>query len=519
VLPSLPSLPSLSSTAGRDPAVAGEKAARLARAAAAGLPVLPGWVVPASSSAAAILAGADALAARGRSRAVLTASSWPAPEVAPPGGSRSWVVRSSTPLDGDPRWAGAFASYLDVDDAILGAAVRGCWASVFAADPLGRAAALGVSPGAVRVAALIQPFVRLAAGGIACREPDGTVTVTGVSGSPAGLLAGRRPAADLDPRVVAPASALAQASAGATGDTRVEWGWDGSTTWLLQSSPAPAVEAASVVPAFAGEAPRLLALARTVASFRGSLADELVVPWALGADREVVAEPLSVANPLLALDEARRMAASLTSDVWRLPLDAAIAAADEAARRLLAGDVVELPHSPGTRGRRIMGLLSAVGDHLARAGVLSDARLMWRLSSAEVERALHDGARRSPAVGPDRWEPFVAGVALQYGSRHRGVAAAPGLGAGLVHVVDHAAPPPRAVLAARLPLPQLAPLLWRASAIVTAGGSPAAHLFEVARSLGIAAAAGVDLPDGAVAAVDGGVVAVLPPSAPIAEVA
>lgn len=517
----LPSLPSLSSSAGRDPAFAGEKAARLARAAAAGLPVLPGWVVPASSSAAAILAGADALAARGRSRAVLTASSWPPPEVAPPGGSRSWVVRSSTPLDSDPRWAGAFASYLDVDDATLGAAVRGCWASVFAADPLERAAALGVSPGAVRVAALIQPFVRLAAGGIACREPDGTVTVTGVSGSPAGLLAGRRPAADLDPRVVASASALAHVSADATGDTRVEWGWDGSTTWLLQSSPAPPrVEAAPVVPAFAGEAPRLVALARTAAAFRGPLADELVVPWALAADREVVAEPPSVANPLLALDEARRLAASLTSDVWRLPLDAAIAAADEAARRLLAGDAVELPHRPGTRGRRIVGLLSAVGNHLARAGVLSDARLVWRLSSAEVERALRDGARRSPAVGPDRWEPFVAGVALQYGSRRRGVAAAPGLGAGLVHVVDHAAPPPaRAVLAAGPPLPQLAPLLWRASAIITASGSPAAHLFEVARSLGIPAAVGIDLPDGAVAAVDGGVVAILPPSAPIAVVA
>jgi len=41
----------------------------------------------------------------------------------------------------------------------------------------------------------------------------------------------------------------------------------------------------------------------------------------------------------------------------------------------------------------------------------------------------------------------------------------------------------------------------------------------VARSLGIPAAVGVDLPDGAVVAVDGGVVAVLSPSAPIAVVA
>jgi hypothetical protein len=512
-------LPSLSSSRARDPAFAGEKAARLGRAAAAGLPVLPGWVLPASSSAGAILAGADALAANGRPRAVLAASSWPAPEVEGPHGSRSWVVRSSTPFDGDPRWAGAFASYLDLDVSTLGAAVRGCWASVFAADPLERAAALGVPIHAIRVGALIQPFVKFAAGGIACREPDGSVTVTGVHGSPAGLLAGRRPAADLDPQVVASASALALASADATGDVRVEWGWDGSTTWLLQSSPARRVEPASVVSEFAGEAPYLVPLARTVASFRGPLADELVVPWALGADREVVAESFPVEDPVAALAEARSLAASLISEVWRMRADAA-AAADDAVRRLLAGEAVELPQGPDCRGSRIVGLLSAVGEHLARSGVLSDGRLVWRLSSAEVERALHDGERRSPAVGPDRWEPFIAGVTLRYGSVRRGVTAATGLGAGRVHVVASAAvPPARAVLAVGLPLAQFAPLLWRASALVSAGGSQAAHLFEVARSLGIPAALGVDLPDRAVAAVDGGVVAVLPQSAPIAEVA
>ena len=513
-------LQSLSSSAARDPAFAGHKAAQLARAAAAGLPVLPGWVVPASSSAGAILAGADALAAHGRPRAVLAASSWPMPEVAGPDGSRSWVVRSSTPLDRDPRWAGAFASYLDVDASTLGAAVRGCWASVFAADAVGRAAALGVSTAAIRVGALIQPFVQFAAGGVACREPDGSVTVTGVHGSPAGLLAGRRPADNVDPRAVASASALVLASADATGDVRVEWGWDGCTTWLLQSSPPPRAESASVVSEFAGEAPHLVALARTLASFRGPLADELVVPWALCADREVVAESFMVEDPVAALAEARSLAASLTSDVWQLRADAAAVAADDAARRLLAGEAVELPQGPDRRGGRIVGLLSAVGDHLARSGVLRDARLVWRLSSAEVKRALDDGARRSPAVGPDRWEPFVAGVTLKYGSKRRGVAAAPGLGAGPVHVVNGAAlPSARAVLAVDLPLPQFAPLLWRASAIVSAGGSKAAHLFEVARSLGIPAALGIDLPDCAVAAVDGGVVAVLPPSAPIAEVA
>ena len=41
----------------RDPEVAGRKAAELARAAAAEMPVLPGWVLPLGESAAALGAG------------------------------------------------------------------------------------------------------------------------------------------------------------------------------------------------------------------------------------------------------------------------------------------------------------------------------------------------------------------------------------------------------------------------------------------------------------------------------
>ena len=46
----------LDDPAARDPAVVGVKAARLAAAADAGLPVLPGWVLPLEASAAAIAA-------------------------------------------------------------------------------------------------------------------------------------------------------------------------------------------------------------------------------------------------------------------------------------------------------------------------------------------------------------------------------------------------------------------------------------------------------------------------------
>ena len=56
------------------------------------------------------------------------------------------------------------------------------------------------------------------------------------------------------------------------------------------------------------------------------------------------------------------------------------------------------------------------------------------------------------------------------------------------------------------PIPHVAPLVWSCAAIVSAGGSPGAHLFEVARSLGVPAVVGVDLMDAApdtLIAVDG----------------
>jgi phosphoenolpyruvate-protein kinase (PTS system EI component) len=56
--------------------------------------------------------------------------------------------------------------------------------------------------------------------------------------------------------------------------------------------------------------------------------------------------------------------------------------------------------------------------------------------------------------------------------------------------VRDAAPPAGAVLVTRWPLPHLAPLLWGASALVSFGGSPGAHLVEVARSLAIPAVVG-----------------------------
>ncbi len=57
-------------------------------------------------------------------------------------------------------------------------------------------------------------------------------------------------------------------------------------------------------------------------------------------------------------------------------------------------------------------------------------------------------------------------------------------------------PPPilnRDVVVVERPLPALASLLWTASALVAVAGNPAAHLMEVAGSLGVPTVLGVDL--------------------------
>ncbi len=125
--------------------------------------------------------------------------------------------------------------------------------------------------------------------------------------------------------------------------------------------------------------------------------------------------------------------------------------------------------------------------------------LVWRLEPDEVT-ALLDGAEvpQSRRVGFDRWEPFEAAVTMATGRRAGAIPASAGLGWGRFAFVapEHIEPVrPRQVIVAQYPVPQLSPLLWDAAGLVTAGGSPAAHLFESARALGIPAVCGVDFDD------------------------
>jgi phosphoenolpyruvate synthase/pyruvate phosphate dikinase len=131
---------------------AGYKAARLGAAARAGLPVLPGWVVPVCLGKSAMGAGADAVRNRGlgAGRAAVLGVTLDAELVAELRaavdelGGRV-IVRSSSPLEGDGRWAGAFSSVTGAGREDVAAAVRSCWASAFAVDPLERAEECGLA--------------------------------------------------------------------------------------------------------------------------------------------------------------------------------------------------------------------------------------------------------------------------------------------------------------------------------------------------------------------------------------
>ena len=180
----------------------GDKAARLASALGAGLAVLPGWVVPVAEGRPALGAGAAAVR-QGRPAAARRAVlGHPLDEdlaaelreaVARLGGRV--IARSSSPLEADPRWSGAFSTVAEVGPDDVVAAVRSCWASAFAVDPLARLGACGLPPEALELGVLLQPEIRPVAGGVARVTPAADaavaeVTVEGVLGHPGALLSG-----------------------------------------------------------------------------------------------------------------------------------------------------------------------------------------------------------------------------------------------------------------------------------------------------------------------------------------
>lgn len=232
--------------------LAGHKAARLAAAARAGLPVLPGWVVPCEAAGPALSAGAAAVsggspaAAR---RAVLSCPLDPdlgaelAGAVADLGGRV--IVRSSSPLEGDQRWSGAFSSIAEVGEQDVTTAVRSCWAAAFAADPLARLRACGLFPEDLRLGVVIQPELSPDAGGTATvtpRDGDLEVTAEAVAGHPGPLLAGWAEGTSgpalaglIGGRAAGQVAGLAARVFQVLGDDKIEWAIQNGSVWLLQS--------------------------------------------------------------------------------------------------------------------------------------------------------------------------------------------------------------------------------------------------------------------------------------------
>lgn len=413
------------------------------------------------------------------------------------------IVRSSSVLEGDGRWSGAFTSVPEVRVDEVPKAARSVWATCFSLDVLGRFEEAGLAPGSAPMAVLVQPEIVADFGGTATVDARGAVTVTAVKGSPRDLLAGWVPGA----RAVWDEGALAGQDAlelvggellgqvvdlalrvhAEPGHNLIEWAAHRGRVVLLQVQSSALGVAPSQPPAIPAALAHPLARQLAVLCHRylGALGEELVLGWLPGMVGMLGDGP----EPFSARDissgrripyaggtvaEARALAAELTAQAWGEPAEQAVAHARLVLRRLRSDrpdeSVAALrdlrPVDPAAAGR-LLGMYEALAAAEDRDGIRPHRR------------------------GRDRWEPFLAGVAALQGEAHSGQPSVGGIGAGRFVWVDSPTRTdhvrPRDVVVAQYPLPNFSPLLWDAAGVVTVGGAPSAHLFEVARSLTVPA--------------------------------
>ena len=401
----------------------------------------------------------------------------------------SIVVRSSSPLEGEGRWAGAFTSYVGIAPPQVEVAVRGCWASVYSRDVLERCEHEGIEPASLRLAVLIQPAITFASGGTARVDREGVVRITATSGSPAGLMTGWEAGEEIsvDPRSTVPAGAtrvvggegivavadLARRVQSLLGDDLIEWGEAPHFgVLLLQSKRTTASASALAVeaPAAAADSPEAIAairLARLVRRFPGWLGEEVVLPWAIlvrESDLPDNIEPLRI-DPLEARDEARALARRLAATAWAMPGEQAYRSALQAIEAVRAANA----------GERLLERVV----HGVRVDAKQAARLIGLLRAAE----------QPGAPVRDRWEPFLFATAHAFGERRAATGVIDGIGAGRGRYVDEPEAAPaefdRKVLIVPRPLAAFAPLLWNAAGLVSVAGGAGAHLMEIARSLAV----------------------------------
>ncbi len=514
-----------------DPAVAGAKAAWLSLARASGLPVLPGVVVPTTASLSTMQLGVEVMGQRGSggARLAMSTSSLDEPlsaalaEAITPL-TAPLVVRSSSTLEASGEWSGAFTSYLEIFPEEIDRAVLGCWASAFTVHAIERQEAAGMDPGTVEMAVLVQPALDPTCGGTARLSGD-DVLVVAVHGSPAPLVQGWEPGSHVrvspdddvtfesetrvvDAELACEIAGLLRSAKERIGATTCEWALADDRVWILQAMPGATVEATTIDVPDGLRSPSALRVAHVARRAPGPLGETLVVPWAAAAPHllEEPVAPVMDVTPVEALRQARDHVRFLVADVWGAPRHSAPAVAATSLQAVRgpepAGSLADIaglrPPDPEL-ARLVLGLLATVRNGLVAAGAVSRPELAWFVDVDEAHDILTAGSavRLRTRIGFDRWEPYEIGVVMANGVEAVGTSAAPGQAAGRLCFINDANDTAhfrsRDIVVGVHPLPNLAPLLWDAAALVTTGGGAAAHLFESARALGIPAVCGVHL--------------------------
>jgi hypothetical protein len=526
-----------------DPFVVGAKASRLSEAFQKGLPVLPGVVVPVSLSAELLKSAAACIPEEGVHAARFKVMESELPclpdlEVSYPFLSGDLVVRSSSPLEDAGEYSGAFTSYLGVrGNEETNTATRGVWASSLLeqeeGNPLGEPAGMAV---------LIQPEIHPIFSGTA-QVYETTITVVAVEGSSAALMAGWAsgqttrlardagqvtisPSVDslLDAETLTLVADLALEVLDKVNADLIEWAVVDGRIYLLQAKTAGNNEHAE---AATGDNDGLVipeaacGVAEIVYTLAGDLGDQLLTPLMLSqrASRSSLlalcrrSTETTLSQPSLAAWQELREQADLASqDLWSR--SGLTMTSQDLLKELRGGSidvaVEQLEHLDQYPLEALEGLARTLGGIAAtmfHQGALARIEDFWALSSADLEAFLGSkGDFDNPsclAKAQDqrrhslmRWEPFVYSTVMAHGRKLQGEAISPGVGAGAVRYVEglpaSATPFPRMILVAPNPIPQLAPLLWGAAGLVTFGGSEAAHLVEVARSVGVPTVIGCD---------------------------
>ncbi len=429
------------------------------------------------------------------------------------------VVRSSAVTEDRPSLSGAFASYGEIAPAEIARAVQGCWASVFTEDALGRLEAEGIAPPDVGMAVLVQPELRPAFGGVATASLDGSVEVIGVAGAPAAVVSGWEPGVvahvassgliEGDEAVKVLGAALVGAVADLcvrtfqlVGKNLIEWASDGEL-WLLQTDSTSRTEPPAATPTLAVDRdPGLESITRTVARYSGPVADAFILSWAIGLE-DLPAPVVGTSDVVMAFAEVEDLVERLRRQRWGddPKIGVGAVAALRAGRTAEAlGLMEEASEVSVDDGARLAGLLSGIADQLAADDRIAGPAVFFHLDVDEARALVSMQLERIPGarrIGRGRWEPFLHASIALVGEAVRGRPVVPGPGAGRLRFVrtpgDATIADPRGVIVAPQPVNGLAPLLWEAAAIVTIGGGPGAHLFEVSSSLSVPTVCGVNV--------------------------